>query len=280
MLFSALYIRFKNLKKVFTLFILMKRFHLQCLLACLFFSMSLSSFGQKKIGQSVWMTTNLNVAKFRNGDPIPQVRTVDQWKLANENQKPAWCYYKNDSKNGVKYGRLYNWYAVIDPRGLAPKGWHIPNYYEWEKMLEKLNETGEAADMLKSTTGWNRYITEEYESGQSCIYCNGSGERYSSLSGRYITCAICGGTGGNLEYHPERNISGNGNNKSGFLAKPAGFRLPDGDFMDLGNVGSWWSISESDTESGKAWDYTLDRQGEAQTYDDKGYGLSVRCVKD
>jgi hypothetical protein len=50
--------------------------------------------------------------------------------------------------------------------------------------------------------------------------------------------------------------------------------------MDLGNVGSWWSISESDTEKGKAWDYTLDRQGEAQTYDDKGYGLSVRCVKD
>lgn len=242
--------------------------------------MSLSSLAQKKIGQSIWMTTNLNVSKFRNGDPIPQVRTVDQWKLANENKKPAWCYYKNDSRNGAKYGRLYNWYAVIDPRGLAPKGWHIPNYYEWEQMLEHVNEKGDAAEWLKSTTGWNRYTTEEYESGQSCIYCNGSGQRYSSLSGRYITCAICGGTGGDLEYHPEYTYSGNGNNKSGFLAKPAGFRHPDGEFLDVGNVGSWWSISESDTESDKAWDYTLDRDSDAKSYDDKGYGLSVRCIKD
>jgi uncharacterized protein (TIGR02145 family) len=44
----------------------------------------------------------------------------------------AWCYYENDAKNGVKYGKLYNWYAVNDARGLAPAGWHVPTDYEWE----------------------------------------------------------------------------------------------------------------------------------------------------
>ncbi len=81
-----------------------------------------------KIGEQVWMAENLNVSTFRNGEPILQTITKTDWENAIKNKKPAWCYYDNDIKNGEKYGKLYIWFAVNDPRGLAPIGWHIPTY--------------------------------------------------------------------------------------------------------------------------------------------------------
>ena len=79
----------------------------------------------------VWMTSNLDVNKFRNGDPIPEVKSTEEWLKAAENKQPAWCYYDNNPANGSKYGKLYNWYAVSDPRRLAPFGYHIPSNEEW-----------------------------------------------------------------------------------------------------------------------------------------------------
>ncbi len=83
------------------------------------------------INKQVWMAKNLNVDKFRNGDPIPEAKTDEEWHKAGDNGQPAWCYYNNDPANGGKYGKLYNWYAVNDSRGLAPVGYHIPSIYEW-----------------------------------------------------------------------------------------------------------------------------------------------------
>ena len=54
-----------------------------------------------------------------------------EWIKAAENKQPAWCYYDNNPANGTKYGKLYNWYAVSDPRGLAPIGYHLPSNEEW-----------------------------------------------------------------------------------------------------------------------------------------------------
>jgi uncharacterized protein (TIGR02145 family) len=68
------------------------------------------------------MAENLDGYRFRNGDPIPEARTKEEWSKAS----PAWCYYENDPENGTKYEKLYNWYALVDPRGLAPEGWHVP----------------------------------------------------------------------------------------------------------------------------------------------------------
>ncbi len=80
-----------------------------------------------KIGNQVWTSKNLDVEQFNNGDKIPEAKTNEEWNLANKNKTSAWCYYDNDNKNGMKYGKLYNWYAITDPRGIAPKGWHIPS---------------------------------------------------------------------------------------------------------------------------------------------------------
>ena len=69
-----------------------------------------------KIGKQIWMKLNLDVEVFRNGDPIPHAKTDEEWVKAGEQKKPAWCYYKNAGIYGEKYGKLYNWYAVNDPR--------------------------------------------------------------------------------------------------------------------------------------------------------------------
>jgi len=114
---------------------------------------STESGGVVTIGTQVWTSTNLDVSTFRNGDPIPQAKTDAEWKGAGENKQPAWCYYYNDPSNGTKYGKLYNWYAVNDPRGLAPKGYHIPTDAEWTKLSDYLGGSG-AGTKMKSTSGW------------------------------------------------------------------------------------------------------------------------------
>ncbi|MBA4313052.1 MAG: hypothetical protein C0417_10530 [Chlorobiaceae bacterium] len=86
------------------------------------------SIKEVKIGEQIWMAENLNVDHFRNGDSIPEVSDPDEWAKLTTG---AWCYYENDPENGKKYGKLYNWYAVNDPRGLAPESWHIPSEHEF-----------------------------------------------------------------------------------------------------------------------------------------------------
>ena len=108
-----------------------------------------------KIGTQTWTTKNLEVVKFRNGNPIPQARTLEEWKKAKDNKQPAWCYYDNDPANGTKYGKLYNWFAVKDPRGLAPAGYHVPTDAEWTKLTVFLGGEKEAGQKMKSTSGWN-----------------------------------------------------------------------------------------------------------------------------
>ena len=94
-----------------------------------------SGVDELTIGSQVWMNKNLDADKFRNGDPIPQDKTLEEWEEFSNKKQPAWSYYENDSINGEKYGKLYNWYAVNDPRGLAPKGWHVASLKEWEILI-------------------------------------------------------------------------------------------------------------------------------------------------
>jgi uncharacterized protein (TIGR02145 family) len=109
-----------------------------------------TTFKDVKIGTQVWMDKNLDVTTFRNGDPIPEAKTNEEWQRL----RPAWCYYNNDPKNGEKYGKLYNWYAVNDARGLAPQGYHIPTHTEWTTLTTYLGGEKVAGTKMKSTSGW------------------------------------------------------------------------------------------------------------------------------
>jgi uncharacterized protein (TIGR02145 family) len=112
-------------------------------------------FNSVKIGNQIWMTENLNIGRFQNGDIIPEAKTAEEWKAAGNTKRPAWCYYHNDPKNGDKYGKLYNWYAVKDTRGLAPEGWHVPSDAEWTILSTYLGGEAAAGNKMKSTSGWN-----------------------------------------------------------------------------------------------------------------------------
>jgi uncharacterized protein (TIGR02145 family) len=107
------------------------------------------------IGSQIWMIENLNVTTFSNGDPIPEAKTKEEWDKAGVEGRPAWCYYKNNEENGKKFGKLYNWYAANDSRGLAPIGWHIPSDKEWDKLVEYLKEN--QGLKMKSAINWDEF---------------------------------------------------------------------------------------------------------------------------
>lgn len=111
-------------------------------------------YKEAKLGVQVWTAGNLNVCHFRNGDAIPEAKTPEEWANAGKNGTPAWCYYENDPVNGEKYGKLYNWYAISDPRGLAPEGWHIAANEDWRVLIKNLLGVDYAGTKLKSATEW------------------------------------------------------------------------------------------------------------------------------
>ena len=118
------------------------------------------------IGNQVWMKANLDVDHYRNGDTIPEIKGAKEWANLKIG---AWCYYDNDPENGKKYGKLYNWYAVNDHRGLAPEGWHIPSNAQFEAL--KAVGQGTRVGTGTNTSGFsgllagNRYSNNGYFHG-------------------------------------------------------------------------------------------------------------------
>jgi uncharacterized protein (TIGR02145 family) len=116
-----------------------------------------------KVYKQEWLV--LDVDHYKNGDPIPQVQDSKQWASLKSG---AWCYYKNDPTGKKKYGKLYNWYAVHDIRGLAPEGWHIPAVAEF-KILElyvgndgnalKMKGEGKGVNIGTNTTGFSAWLS-------------------------------------------------------------------------------------------------------------------------
>lgn len=105
------------------------------------------------IGTQTWMAENLKVTKYRNGDPIPNITVNSTWAALTSG---AYCWYNNSAPNKTIYGALYNWYAVVDSRNLAPTGWHIPTDAEWTTLTTSLGGESVSGGKLKEagTTHW------------------------------------------------------------------------------------------------------------------------------
>jgi uncharacterized protein (TIGR02145 family) len=110
-----------------------------------------------QIGSQTWMAENLRTGTYRNGEPIELVTDNNDWKNLNTG---AYCSYDNTRNNASVYGYLYNWYAVSDPRGLCPNGWHVPSDSEWQKLIEYLGGGDKAGGKLKSPKLWKSPNTD------------------------------------------------------------------------------------------------------------------------
>ena len=193
------------------------------------------------IGDQVWMAENLKVTHFRNGDPIPIITDTTEW--ANLSNAACCSYANNDSLMEI-YGLLYNWYAVADIRNMAPTGWHVPTDEDW-KQLELLL-------------------------GMDTVEVNWSGKRGTDQGGQLKE------TG--LSHWKDYNVGAT--NSTGFIALPGGYRFFYGTFNNIGNLGTWWTATESDLPD--AWSRILSNSysGIFRADYPKNYGFSVRCIKD
>jgi uncharacterized protein (TIGR02145 family) len=105
------------------------------------------------IGQQDWLVENLRVVHYRNGDSIPNVKDGTQWGQLTTG---AYCNYNNDVYYVKTYGRLYNAYAVLDPRNIAPEGWHVATNEDYVALEEYLGGTDIAGGKMKEegTAHW------------------------------------------------------------------------------------------------------------------------------
>lgn len=162
------------------------------------------------IGTQIWMLRNLDVTTYRNGDPIPPgPEDPSQWANLTTG---AWSYYDNDASNSATYGKLYNWYAVKDPRGLAPTGWHVASDTEWTTLTTYLGGESVAGGKLKETgtvelgTGhWHDPNTDANNSSGFTALPGGSRGNSGSFdfrgySGLFWTATEKPGTGGSYAW--------------------------------------------------------------------------------
>jgi uncharacterized protein (TIGR02145 family) len=122
-----------------------------------------------RIGKQWWMAENLKVTHYLNGDAIPNVTGGKAWVNLITG---AYCSYDNDAANAKAYGLLYNCYAVMDARGLAPKGWHVPSDEEWQILVDYFGHNEDAGSKMKETgiIYWNSPNTgATNESGFSAL---------------------------------------------------------------------------------------------------------------
>jgi uncharacterized protein (TIGR02145 family) len=201
-----------------------------------------NTYATIEIGTQLWMAENLRTTRYRNGDPIPNVKGDDQWTGLRTG---AWAHYENDPKYEVPYGNVYNWYTVKDPRKVCPAGWHVPTDGEWQQMEAAL--------------------------GMPTVELGQEGYRGAAQN-----------VGGEMKASTLWNSPHTGaNNQSGFSGLPGGGRFNfDSSFYTLGFTGYWWSASESGAES--AWTRYLSKHLAGVYRNDgyKRGGFCVRCVRD
>jgi uncharacterized protein (TIGR02145 family) len=204
------------------------------------------------IGKQVWMKENLKTTKYRNGDLIG---TTTKNITSERRPKYQWAYDNNES-NVATYGRLYTWYAVTDSRNVCPTGWHVPTEGDWITLRLYLENNGYG------------YVGEQEAIAKSMAATSG--------------------------WWTDPNASGVGNaqasnNRSGFTGIPSGWRDDRCNFLQIGDVGIWWSASQY----AASLQYDRNRLLNVGGYENEVFesnsnirskypacGYSVRCLKD
>lgn len=215
------------------------------------------------IGENEWMAENLRVTKYNDSTAISTDLDDAAWQNTNSG---AYAIFPHDNVSGVNsneqmvnaYGKLYNWFAVNDERGLCPEGWHVPSDDEWTELITYVvslgfPNTGNLADGAGNAL-------------KSCRQPGGSNEE-----------------GCNTTEHPfwNRHDKHYGFDEFAFSALPGGHRAVNGEFFSIGDLGDWWTATEN--EDYGAWANGMSNKGSGVGRGsslNKNFGLSIRCVKD
>ncbi|MCH7733493.1 MAG: PKD domain-containing protein [Candidatus Marinimicrobia bacterium] len=194
-----------------------------------------------QIGNQEWMSENLKVTHYRNGDAIPNVTGNTEWSNLSTG---AYCSYDNNDSNIDTYGLLYNWYAVADSRKIAPAGWHIPTDAEWKEL--------------------------EMYLGMSQSEADDTGDRGTDEGGKLKEVGTT---------HWQSPNTG-ATNESGFSALPGGHRYYYGPFGRVGYNALFWSTTESNSSSAWTHRLYYSGSAVGRYGYHKLSGFSVRCVRD
>jgi uncharacterized protein (TIGR02145 family) len=186
------------------------------------------------IGTQVWMLENLKTTHYQNGDEISLGLNESAWQYHNLNRFGAYAGYVNsDTNNYAVFGILYNWYAAVDPRKIAPDGWHVPTETEWTTLTNFLGGSNTAGLTLKEA-GLSHWVSPNTGS----------------------------------------------TNSSGFTGLPGGYRNTNGAYDLIGNAGWWWSTTDAGGDEANALGLFTNLDEANIVTGKKGFGTSVRCIKD
>jgi uncharacterized protein (TIGR02145 family) len=205
------------------------------------------------IGDQCWFAENLRSENYENGDAIPSNLSDSEWEntssgaVAVYGEDVGCANYSPDidacdpAQSLNEYGRIYNWYAVDDARGLCPSGWHVPTDGEW--------------------------MTLEMALGMSESDANDTGFRGTDQGTQMKTDYGWSGIG-------------NGTNSSGFSGLPSGYRSDGGYFTNAGNGAPWWSSSPNGSDAWNRYLDYWEYEYVGRYASSPQYGFSVRCVRD
>jgi uncharacterized protein (TIGR02145 family) len=201
------------------------------------------------IGGQEWMVENLRVSRYNNGDDILTNQDLEQWQAASEG---IWVNFNNDPANDAMYGKLYNWYATVDERGLCPTGWRVPTDNDWQQLTffvdaNAWGNNNSAGSQLKSRRQVNSPLGGEYNTTEH--------PRWDSHDIRF------------------------GTDDFGFNALPAGGYNPSDGFASLGVWAYFLSVTEG--HNNHVWVRTVlnSHKGMSRSLYPKTEGFSVRCIK-
>lgn len=136
-----------------------------------------------RMGDQLCITKDLMTTHYNDGTPIPNPISDADWKAAGDSKTGAYCYYNNDPEIGKIYGALYNWYAIATGK-LAPKGWHVPSYEEFMKIIVSYGLEHNLA-----TEGYLKETGNEHWKSPNVGATNASGFTALPNGGRYYTAS-------------------------------------------------------------------------------------------